>query len=156
MRDHEIYGAAPSPARLPLRPTPAACSLRGMLPAILVVDDEPVVCQVTCRMLQEAGYACEGVYSARAALGFLGPSRPYNLFVLDVRLPDMSGLTLAYLIAAQYPACPFLFISGFPQSNDERLPTSPWAFLAKPFSSEQLLTAVKQLLASEPTAPPAV
>jgi CheY-like chemotaxis protein len=45
-----------------------------MPPTILVVDDELVVCQVTCRMLQEAGYTCEGVYSARAALGFLGAS----------------------------------------------------------------------------------
>jgi CheY-like chemotaxis protein len=123
---------------------------------ILVVDDEPMVCQLTCRMLQEAGYVTEGVYSARAALSFLGPKRPYDLFVLDVRLPDMSGLTLAHLIAVQYPAHPFLFISGFPQSQGERLPTSPWAFLPKPFGSEQLLTAVKQLLASEPTAPPAV
>jgi DNA-binding NtrC family response regulator len=105
-------------------------------------------------MLQEAGYACEGVYSARAALSFLGPRRPYNLFVLDVRLPDMSGLTLAHLIAVQYPASRFLFISGFPQSHGEELPASPWAFLPKPFGNEQLLGAVRQLLPQDPAMPP--
>jgi hypothetical protein len=66
----------------------------------------------------------------------------------------MSGLTLAHLIAVQYPASPFLFISGFPKSHGERLPTSPWAFLPKPFSNEQLLGAVRQLLPVEPTTPP--
>jgi CheY-like chemotaxis protein len=123
-------------------------------PTILVVDDEPMVCQVTCRMLQEAGNACEGVYSARAALAFLGPGRAYDLFVLDVRLPDMSGLTLAHLIAVQYSTSPFVFISGFPQSHGEGLPASPWAFLAKPFSHEQLLGAVRQFLSQEPANPP--
>jgi CheY-like chemotaxis protein len=125
-----------------------------MPPTILVVDDEPMVCSVTCRMLQEAGYTCEGVYSARAALGFLGAKRLYDLFVLDVRLPEMSGLTLAHLIAGQYPTSPFLFISGFTNSHGEGWPTSPWAFLPKPFSSEQLLGAVGQLLPQDPTTPP--
>jgi CheY-like chemotaxis protein len=139
--------------RVTLPVQPGGLQLQGMPPTVLVVDDEPMVCQLTCRMLEEAGYACEGVYSARAALGFLEARRPYHLFVLDIRLPDMSGLTLAHLIAVQYPSTPFLFISGYPQSRGEGLPSSPWAFLPKPFSSEQLLGAVRQLLPQEPTAP---
>jgi DNA-binding NtrC family response regulator len=122
---------------------------------ILVVDDEPMVCQVTCRMLQEGGYGAEGVYSARAALSFLGPDRPYDLFVLDVRLPDMSGLTLSHLIAAQYPASPFLFISGYPEAHGEKPPDSRWAFLGKPFSHEQLCDTVRQLIAPSGPAHPA-
>lgn len=123
---------------------------------ILVVDDEPMVCYVTCRILREAGYAVEGVYSGRAALAFLQPARVYDLFVLDVRLPDMSGLTLAHLIAAQHPARPFLFVSGFPDAAGEKPPDSCWSFLGKPFSRDQLREAVLQLLgasgASSPTA----
>jgi DNA-binding NtrC family response regulator len=122
--------------------------------SILVVDDEPMVCQVTCRMLREGGYAAEGVYSGRAAIAFLRPDRPYDLFVLDVRLADMSGVTLAHVLAAQYPQCPFLFISGFPESQGDKPPGSRWAFLGKPFSYEQLHDAVRQLLApSEPAHP---
>jgi CheY-like chemotaxis protein len=117
---------------------------------ILVVDDEPTVCYVACRILREAGYTVEGVYSGRAALSFLGPARSYDLFVLDVRLGDMSGLTLAHLIAARYPAAPFLFISGFPESHGEKPPDRRWKFLGKPFPSDQLLLAVRQLLGSEP------
>jgi CheY-like chemotaxis protein len=124
---------------------------------ILVVDDEPMVCQVTCRILQEAGYVTEGVYSARAALSFLTPDRVYDLFVLDVRLPDMSGLTLAHLLSVHRPGAPFLFISGFPESHGEKPPTSRWAFLSKPFSGQQLLPAVEQLLGGQPSSsPPAV
>ena len=82
----------------------------------LVADDEPMVCQLTCRILQEAGYQVEGVYSGGAALGFLRHRR-YDLFVLDVRLMDMSGFTLAHLIADQHPDSLFLFVSGYPQSH---------------------------------------
>ena len=115
-----------------------------------------MVCQVTCRMLQEAGYAMEGVYSARAALSFLMPNRVYDLFVLDVRLPDMSGLTLAHLLSVQRPGAPFLFISGHPESHGEKPPTARWAFLSKPFGSRQLLPAVEQLLGTHPSnSPPA-
>jgi DNA-binding NtrC family response regulator len=92
---------------------------------------------------------------ARAALSFLGGEWPYHLFVPDVRLPDMNGLTLAHRIAVQYPAGRFLFISGFPKLHGEALPTSPWAFLPKPFSGEQLLDAVRQLLPQPPSSPPA-
>ena len=105
-------------------------------------------------MLQEAGYACEGVYLARAALGFLGLGRAYDLFVIDVRLPDMSGLTLAHLIAMQYPTSPFRFISGFPQSHGEGLSAAPWAYLGKPFSHEELLGAARQFLPQKPANPP--
>jgi FixJ family two-component response regulator len=74
--------------------------------------------------------------------------------VLDVRLPDMSGLTLAHLLSAQRPGMPFLFISGFPESHGEEPPTSRWAFLSKPFGSVQLLPAVEQLLGSQPPRSP--
>ena len=113
-----------------------------------------MVCYVTCRMLTEAGYVAEGVYSGRAALGFLGPSRPYELFVLDVRLPDMSGLKLAHHIAAYYPASPFLFVSGFPDLHGEKPPDARWAFLGKPFSQDQLYAAVSGLLAPAGPTPP--
>jgi CheY-like chemotaxis protein len=121
---------------------------------ILVVDDEPSLCYLTCRMLREAGYEVEGVYSARAALSFLRPNRPYDLFVLDVRLPDMSGIELANLVVRQYQAGPFLFISGFPETHGEKPPDTRWEFVAKPFSSDQLLKAVRQLLQAEPTNSP--
>jgi CheY-like chemotaxis protein len=107
-------------------------------------------------MLREAGYVVEGVYSGRAALAFLGPGRSYDLFILDVRLPDMSGLTLAHLIAGQHAARPFLFVSGFPDAQGEKPPDARWSFLGKPFSRDQLQDAVLKLLgASWAISPPA-
>ena len=109
-----------------------------------------MVCQVTCRILQDAGYTAEAVYSARVALAYASPDRPYDLFILDVRLPEMSGLALPHLITPRYPGAPFLFISGFPDLHGDEPPTALWEFLPKPFDAEHLLAAVHRLLFPDP------
>jgi FixJ family two-component response regulator len=66
----------------------------------------------------------------------------------------MSGLTLAHLLSVQRPGAPVLFISGFPESHGEEPPASRWAFLSKPFGSQQLLPAVEQILGVRPSSSP--
>jgi DNA-binding NtrC family response regulator len=70
-----------------------------------------------------------------------------TLFVLDIRLPDMSGFELAGLVMQRRSAVPVLLISGWPAEYHGALaPDSPWTFLPTPFDSDQLLGAVRQLL----------
>jgi CheY-like chemotaxis protein len=125
---------------------------------LLVVDDDPVVRQVTCRMLDEAGFLSAAAASSKEALLLMDPDarpsqRPFDLLVLDIRLPDASGLELARTVKQRRPALPILFVSGYPELLGEGLPESVSAFLAKPFTSEQLIGAVRQLLLEGPTTP---
>ncbi len=115
---------------------------------LLVIDDEPVVLKLACRTLRQAGYTCLEAASALAALEQL-QSDPQRLdgMVVDIRLPDMSGLNLVRLARIHRPGTPALFISGYAQPAAEpELQQLLQAFLPKPFTPDQLLAAVRELL----------
>jgi two-component system cell cycle sensor histidine kinase/response regulator CckA len=115
---------------------------------ILVVDDELAVCELTCRMLREAGYYCVWATSGEHALTLLIERKEVpDLFVFDVRLQDMPGPTLAWLLTERYGEVPVLFVSGYPSFDAALLRAARWEFLPKPFLSSQLLAAVRRVLA---------
>jgi DNA-binding NtrC family response regulator len=121
---------------------------------ILVVEDDPLVAGITCRMLQEAGHASRHVGSAREALALVETKAITPvLLILDVRLPDMSGMQLAGRLASTLPGVPVLFMTGYPEAYAELARDGRWAFMAKPFEFFQLTAAVRQLL-SQPSSTP--
>ncbi|HEY7479985.1 MAG TPA: response regulator [Gemmatimonadales bacterium] len=121
---------------------------------ILVVEDDPLVAGITCRMLQEAGLESRHVGTAREAIvlvetkGFLP-----ELLLLDIRLPDMTGLRLAGRLASRLPAVPVLFMTGYPEAYAELARDGRWGFLAKPFQYAQLTAAVRRLLPQRTSTP---
>ena len=116
---------------------------------LLVIDDEPVVLKVVCQTLRQAGYTCLEAASALAALEQL-QSDPQRLdgMVVDIKLPDMSGLNLVRLARIHRPGTPALFISAYalPDAEEPELQQLLQAFLPKPFTPDQLLAAVRELL----------
>ena len=116
---------------------------------LLVIDDEPVVRNLACRTLREAGYTCLEADSALGALEQLQSGRQQlDGMVVDIRLPDMTGLNLVRLARVHRPGTPALFISGYAQPVVEEpdLQQLLQAFLPKPFTPDQLLAAVRQFL----------
>jgi CheY-like chemotaxis protein len=116
---------------------------------LLVVDDEPAVRLLACRILREAGYTCIEADSGLAALGRIqSDEQRLDAMVVDIRLPDLSGLDLVRLTRGLRPGTPALFISGYaqPAMEEPQLQQLLQSFLAKPFTSEQLVSAVRQLL----------
>jgi|1186.fasta_scaffold06133_4 two-component system cell cycle sensor histidine kinase/response regulator CckA len=117
-------------------------------PAVLVVDDEPNLRLVISRMLQEAGFSVVPASSGNEALQRLTDG--IDVAVLDIRLPGLSGPEVARRAWTSRPSLPILFVSGFP----EPAVTDPEAlglvqhFLRKPFTPDQLVTAVSELLAA--------
>lgn len=113
----------------------------------MVVDDDLEICELTCRMLRSAGYQCFWATSGEHALTLLVERKePPDLFVIDVRLQDMPGPTLAWLVSQRYGDVPVLFISGYPSFDAALLTATRWDFLAKPFKAPALLTAVRGML----------
>jgi DNA-binding response OmpR family regulator len=121
--------------------------------SLLLVEDDADVGETICRILQDAGYHCEWVPTGRRALALVeSGALGVDLFLVDVRLPDIPGLELAEQLT-QGRSVPVLFVSAYPEPSGERMPDVHWAFLPKPFSADQLTDAVRQLLTAGLTPP---
>jgi CheY-like chemotaxis protein len=110
---------------------------------ILLVEDEPAVRQLFAQALTRAG---SDVYEARngeeAVKIFDQHGDSIDLLVTDMRMPYMGGLELARQLRARRATLKLICISGY-QGGDE---DPAGDFLTKPFSRDDLLTKVRQVL----------
>jgi CheY-like chemotaxis protein len=116
---------------------------------VLVVEDEPQLQELTCRMLRDQGYDVLGAGEARQALQICARHPgPIHLLVTDIVMPRMGG---GELVAAALPLRPgmrVLFMSGYTDSMAvlhgvavEQVP-----FLQKPFTPHELARKVREAL----------
>jgi len=121
------------------RPSPGAVK-----ETILLVEDEPAVRQLFAQALLRAGYR---VYEARngqeAVKVFDQHGDSIDLLLTDVRMPYMGGLELAQQLRARRLTLKLICISGYPGSTDNEVASD---FLAKPFSRDDLLKKVREVL----------
>jgi len=115
--------------------------------AVFVVDDDLSVREALGALLRSVGFAVETFASAQAFLARPRSDLP-GCLVLDVGLPDLSGLDLQQRMAEMKIAIPIVFITG---RGD--VPTSVRAmkagaveFLMKPFGERDLLDAIRQAI----------
>ena len=123
-----------------------------MAPFVLVVEDDFPVRETTCRFLTDAGYGCGSVGSARAALLAIRTGPRPDVLVLDVRLPDQPGTDLALDLEEKHPGIPVVFVSAYTVevADFQTLAGVRWQFLPKPYTADQLVTAVSRF--APPTA----
>ena len=119
---------------------------------ILIVDDEPGVRLLCVRALQ-AHYDVIPVESADQALARFESARP-DLVVCDIGLPGMSGLQLIVRFRAIRPALPVLIITGKASGHLLKPDEEKTAFLAKPFTTDELRNAVAALITANPDRDP--
>jgi len=120
---------------------------------VLVVDDDIAVCRILHRMLSQE-YQVQTSQSVADAIGAI-EQKPFDVYVIDYRLPDGSGFDVAERILAKWGPTPIIIISSYDPSafalRAEKLGIS--AFLEKPFSREIICNAVKKAIGSPPAAP---
>src|SRR5258708_5230484 len=85
-------------------------------PIVFVVDDEPAICLSLKRLVRSVGLEAETFTSAREFLRYKRPDGPACL-VLDVRLPDLSGLDLQQELLDAKVDLPVIFITGLRHSH---------------------------------------
>jgi FixJ family two-component response regulator len=113
-----------------------------------VVDDDSGVRDAVRTLLTSVGIRVETFASTREFLTARRPDAPACL-VLDVRLPDASGLELQRELADADAAIPIIFVTGhgdIPMSV-QAMKAGAVEFLTKPFRGQQLLDAVQDALA---------
>jgi two-component system cell cycle sensor histidine kinase/response regulator CckA len=138
-----------------LRPAMAK-QLRGGSETILLVDDCNPLRQLTRMFLETFGYVVlESGDSGEALRMAQEHSGPLPLMITDVVMPGFSGPVLAEKLASARPETRVLYTSGYTAEEFARdaAPGAEGAFLTKPFSRDDLLRKVRELLDS-PGPPP--
>jgi len=114
---------------------------------IFVVDDDPFTLAVVAQILRKAGYAVELFDGPKA---FLASSalRRHGCVVLDMNMPDFSGLDLQELIADRGGTLRVIFLTGTRDVRNSVRAMKEGAvdFLLKPVDADELLAAVRRAL----------
>src|SRR3954447_11340242 len=114
---------------------------------ILVVDDEENIGRSLRMILEREGYQVNAVRSAAEFRAFPEYAR-MDLFLLDVRLPDASGIDLLRGLQAAEIAAPVIMISGHATIADavEATRAGAFDFLEKPLGRDRVLLALKNAM----------
>lgn len=109
---------------------------------LLIVDDEPRLCQALKAFFEEKGFQVTTAATAQAALDAFRES-PAEVALLDLRLPDGSGLDVLTRIKDQRPGLRVVMISGVADSQiiDEALQRGASSYLTKPFDFDRCFYA---------------
>jgi DNA-binding NtrC family response regulator len=118
---------------------------------VLVVDDEKNIRRTLQLVLEGEGYRVLGAETAAQALAILAsPEAPVDLAVLDVKLPDMSGLDALAKIRGDEATkdLPIIVISGHATVNDavQAIKLGASDFFEKPLARERVLVSVRNVL----------
>lgn len=119
-------------------------------PIVFVVDDDASIREAVTRLLASVGLRVETFGTTREFLNRQRPDTPACL-VLDVRLPDVSGLEFQQDLATANISIPIIFITGhadIPMSV-RAMKAGAVEFLTKPFRGQELLDAVQDAIAKD-------
>lgn len=114
---------------------------------ILIVEDEPKVASFIKKGLEESGYEAEIVYDGLSA-DKLARLYKYNLYILDIIIPGISGFDLCKKLKEYNDNIPVLMLTALGTTDDKMLGFDAGAddYLVKPFEFRELLARIKVLL----------
>jgi FixJ family two-component response regulator len=119
-------------------------------PIVFVVDDDASVRDAVRKLIASVGLRVETFGSTREFLGAKRPEGPACL-VLDVRLPDVSGLEFQRELSKANIQLPIIFITGHADipMTVSAMKAGAVEFLTKPFRGQELLDAIQEAIARD-------
>jgi DNA-binding NtrC family response regulator len=117
---------------------------------ILVIDDERSVCLTCKRVLETAGHRVDTALSGGEGVR-LAADGDHDLVLLDLKMPDMSGMEVLDAIKRERPELVVIIITGYAtiQTSIEAIKKGAFNYVPKPFTPEELLVAVGTALESQ-------
>ena len=114
---------------------------------LLIVDDEGGIVDEVKEFFEEEGYAVMTADTGKEGIDFVTKYKP-DLMILDVKLPDISGLQVLKYAKENFPATKVIVNTGYVDQNiiDEAERLGRDAFLQKPFNLERLKEEIDRLL----------
>ena len=111
---------------------------------ILYVEDDETLSYITKENLESHGYLVEHATNGSMAYNML-MQKEYDLYILDIMLPEMDGFTLAQKIREKDKEVPILFLSAKSMKDDriQGLKLGADDYITKPFSIEELILRIE-------------
>ena len=145
--------------QLPSKPSPGsepgALSLIFRDTRVLVVDDQPMNCEIACELLGMVGILCDTAANGKAGLDalFKHPCGYYDVVLMDVQMPEMDGLTAVRAIRSSddYAAQPVIAMTAhvLAHQREESITAGMSGHVGKPFRPEDLYRLLAQWIAPE-------
>lgn len=119
----------------------------GQPVTVLVVDDEPVLAEMVSMALRYEGWNITTAGDGSSAIAAARRQRP-DVVVLDVMLPDMSGLDVLHKLRSENPGLPVLLLTAKDAVEDRiaGLTAGGDDYVTKPFSIEEVVLRLRALL----------
>ena len=116
-------------------------------PNVLIVDDEQVVCDVLYDELGEQGYLCTTALNSSEALAKL-MTQHFDVVLLDVRLPGMSGMDVLASIQLNQPDTRTIMITAVNDVDTavEAMKLGASDYIVKPFDLDRVTTGIRTIL----------
>jgi DNA-binding response OmpR family regulator len=119
---------------------------------ILIVDDDPNIVMALEYLMKRAGYEVAIASDGQEALEYLATNNP-SLMILDVMMPRKNGFEVCEKVRGEnrFAAMPILMLSakGREAEMNKGISLGADAYIAKPFSTHELVERVKSLLQSK-------
>jgi len=114
---------------------------------LLVVDDDPVTCRLLADVFGRDGHSVVGETDPHRALARAGRD-PVDLAILDVRMPEMDGLTLLSGLRKRFPALPVVIMTAFGsiETAVQAIASGAVDYVSKPMDVEEIRATVRRAL----------
>ncbi|MCJ7823430.1 MAG: response regulator, partial [Anaerolineales bacterium] len=115
---------------------------------ILVVDDDPGICTTLKNILIKKGYEVGIAHTGEEAIA-LTKEKPYNIILIDMKMPTINGLEIYLAIKEANPEAVAIMMTAYRQEVadlvEQALKNDAYACLFKPFEIEELLGLIAEL-----------
>ncbi len=119
----------------------------GSAARILVIDDDQNIRETLAAILRDKGYIVDLAQNGYEAIQ-KSETANYNLALIDIRLPDMEGITLLSKLKEGVPKTRKVIVTGFPSMDNaiKALNKKADAYIVKPVDIDKLLDVIKEQL----------
>ncbi|MBU4305897.1 MAG: response regulator [Candidatus Omnitrophica bacterium] len=115
-------------------------------PAILIIDDEELLCKTLTTIIRNKGFRVKSTALGREGLSLLGEG--FDVVILDIKLPDISGIEVLKTIKKIHPEISVIMITAYTtvEITVSVINEKAFAFFSKPFEVDALLKAIDDAL----------
>jgi two-component system, NtrC family, response regulator AtoC len=121
-----------------------------MAASILVADDDPVARDLLAEVLTGEGYRVRAADGGQACVR-LAEAEPFDLALIDLRMPDLDGLEVLRRLTALRPPVPVLILTAFAtlQTAIDTIRAGAWDYVSKPFRIDEIKLGVARVLEAQ-------